>query len=43
MVALLYADYVIQRKWEYKKVPKLWRDEVKAILIAEGREDLIDE
>lgn len=41
MVALLYATKIIEGKWEYKNVGHIWKDEVREILLAEGREDLI--
>ena len=41
MVALLFATKIIEGLWEFKDVPATWREEVRAILIAEGREDLI--
>jgi len=41
VVALLYATKILEGKWEYKNVPYLWSEQVKEILIAEDREDLI--
>lgn len=41
MVALLFATKIIEGLWEFKRVPNTWRADVKNILIAEGREDLI--
>lgn len=41
MVALLYATKIIEGKWEFRNVGSLWKNEVKEILLAEGREDLI--
>lgn len=43
MLALLYATYIIRGLWEFKDVPNLLKEDVKKILIAEGREDLITE
>lgn len=43
MVALLFATKVIEGKWEFDNVASLWKEEVRAILIAEGREDLIND
>lgn len=42
MVALLFATKIIEGLWKFKDVPGTWREEVRAILIAEGREDLIN-
>lgn len=42
MVALLYATKIIEGKWDFKNVGHIWVDEVRSILIAEGREDLIN-
>lgn len=42
MLALLFATYVIRGKWDYDRVPVQLRDEVDAILKAEGRDDLIN-
>lgn len=42
MVALLFATKIIEGLWEFKNVPGTWREDVRAILIAEGREDLIN-
>ena len=42
MVALLFATKIIEGFWEFKNVPGTWREDVRAILIAEGREDLIN-
>lgn len=41
MLALLFATYVIRGLWDYKRVPTQLKADVDAILIAEGREDLI--
>lgn len=41
MLALLYATKIIEGLWTYAKVPNTWRKDVKDILVAEGREDLI--
>lgn len=41
MLALLFATYVIRGKWDYDRVPEQLRGDVDAILIAEGRGDLI--
>lgn len=41
MLAMLFATYIIRGKWAYKEVPGILQDDVKKILIAEGREDLI--
>jgi len=43
MVALLFATKIIEGKWEYERVPATWKQDVRDILIAEGREDLIIE
>lgn len=43
MVALLFATKIIEGLWKFKDVPGTWRKEVRNILIAEGREDLITE
>jgi len=42
VVALLFATKIIEGLWEFKNVPGTWREDVRAILIAEGREDLIN-
>ncbi|MBM7598460.1 hypothetical protein JOC34_000817 [Virgibacillus halotolerans] len=42
MLALLFATYVIRGMWDYNRVPVQLREEVNAILIAEGQEDLIN-
>ncbi|MFC4387528.1 CD1375 family protein [Gracilibacillus marinus] len=41
MLAMLFATYVIRGKWSYENVPTELKSDVDAILIAEGREDLI--
>lgn len=41
MLAMLFATYIIRGKWAYKEVPEILKDDVKKLLIAEGREDLI--
>lgn len=41
MMALLYATKIIEGLWTYAKVPGTWRNDVRDILIAEGREDLL--
>lgn len=40
-MALLYATYIMRGLWTYDKVASFWKEEVKQILIAEGREDLV--
>lgn len=42
MLALLYATYIIRGLWKYEDVPSLIKEDVARILIAEGREDLIN-
>lgn len=42
MLALLFATYIIRGKWLFVGVPDVLKEDVKKILIAEGREDLID-
>lgn len=42
MLAMLFATYIIRGKWSYVDVPAVLKDEVNKILIAEGKEDLID-
>lgn len=42
-MALLYATYIIRGKWKFKDVASPWVEEVRTLLIAEGREDLINE
>lgn len=42
MLALLYATYIIRGLWKFKDVPEMLKEEVRKILIAEGREDLIN-
>lgn len=41
MVALLFATKIIEGLWDFKDVPNTWRNDVRNILVAEGREDLI--
>lgn len=41
MLAMLFATYIIRGLWEYNRVPEMFRNDVDAILKAEGREDLI--
>lgn len=41
MLAMLFATYIIRGKWEFEDVPEQLLEDVKKILIAEGREDLI--
>lgn len=43
MLAILYATKIIEGLWTYAKVPNTWKNDVREILIAEGREDLINE
>ncbi|GGB41813.1 hypothetical protein GCM10011409_19200 [Lentibacillus populi] len=42
MLAMLFATYIIRGKWDYNRVPDMFKADVDAILIAEGREDLIE-
>ena len=42
MLAMLFATYIIRGKWPYADVPDLIKEDVDKILIAEGREDLIN-
>ena len=42
MVALLFATKIIEGLWKYGDVPATWKNDVRDILIAEGREDLIN-
>lgn len=42
MLAMLFANYIIRGKWKYVDVPETLKEDVKKILIAEGREDLIN-
>lgn len=41
MLAMLFATYIIKGLWTYEKVPAELQPDVKAILIAEGRDNLI--
>ncbi|WP_286164861.1 MULTISPECIES: hypothetical protein [Clostridia] len=41
MLAMLFATYIIRGLWEYQRVPNVLKEDVDAILVAEGREDLI--
>lgn len=41
MLALLYATYIISGMWKFEDVPEMLKEDVKKILIAEGRGDLI--
>lgn len=43
MLALLYATYIIRGLWKFEDVPSMLKEDVRKILIAEGREDLITE
>lgn len=38
---MLFATYVIKGMWDYNRVPEQLKADVDAILIAEGRGDLI--
>lgn len=42
MLAMLFATYIIRGKWKFADVPEILREDVKKIIIAEGREDLIN-
>lgn len=42
MLAMLFATQIIEGNWTFARVPSLWREDVRALLIAEGREDLIN-
>ncbi|MGX9931945.1 hypothetical protein ACW0KB_11970 [Virgibacillus salarius] len=42
MLAMLFARYVIRGLWDYKNIPDELKGDVDKILIAEGREDLIN-
>jgi len=42
MLALLYATYIIRGLWKFEDVPSMLKEDVRKILIAEGREDLIN-
>lgn len=41
MLAMLFATYIIEGKWEYIDVPRVLKPDVDKILLAEGRRDLI--
>lgn len=43
MVALLFATKIIEGLWGFERVPATWKDDVRKILIAEGRKDLVYE
>lgn len=38
---MLFATYIIRGKWKFEDVPDVLKEDVRKILIAEGREDLI--
>lgn len=40
ILSILFATQIIKGNWTFERVPDLWREDVRAILIAEGREDL---
>lgn len=42
MIALLFATYIMRGKWPYEDVPDVLRNDIDKILIAEGREDIIE-
>lgn len=42
MLAMLFATYIIRGKWKFEDVPDVLKEDVRKILIAEGREDLIN-
>ena len=42
MLAMLFATYIIRGKWKFEDVPEILKEDVKKILKAEGREDLIN-
>ena len=42
MLAMLFATEIIEGNWTFKRVPDIWKEEVRALLKAEGREDLIN-
>ncbi|MEK5106512.1 hypothetical protein MHI57_07050 [Cytobacillus sp. FSL K6-0129] len=41
MLAILFTTQIIQGNWTYERVPLLWKEDVKVLLVSEGREDLI--
>lgn len=41
MLAMLFATYIIRGLWKFEDVPSMLKEDVRKILIAEGREDLI--
>lgn len=41
VIALLFATNIIEGLWTFDNVGHLWKEDVRKILIAEGREDLI--
>lgn len=40
-ISQLYAEQIIKGNWSYDRVASPWIEEVKELLIKEGREDLI--
>lgn len=42
MLAILFAAQIIKGNWTFERVPDLWREDVRALLIGEGRGDLIN-
>lgn len=42
-MAKLYVYNIINGKWTFAKVNPYWKEEVRRLLIEEGREDLITE
>lgn len=42
MLAMLFATYIIKGKWAFKDAPDQLKPDIEKILVAEGREDLMD-
>nr|WP_258469532.1 hypothetical protein [Priestia megaterium] len=42
MLAMLFASEIIEGNWTYARVPSIWKEDVRVLLNAEGREDLIN-
>lgn len=42
MLAMLFATYIIAGDWQYKDVPTILKEDVRKILIAEGKGHLAE-
>ncbi|WP_275949823.1 CD1375 family protein [Oceanobacillus jordanicus] len=42
MLAVIYATQIIKGNWTYDRVPNDYKEDVRLLIISEGREDLIN-